>query len=371
MIQEQRLVDAFLTYVRIDSPSFEERELADVVRPQLEALGFTVTEDDAGAKIGGNCGNLYAHLPGSLDLPPLLFAAHLDTVEPSRGKKPLVHEDGTITSSGDTVLGADDLAALAAILEAIRSIQADGRAHRPLELFISVAEEQHLLGARHMEPERLTARQAYILDTDGSPGLAINRAPGNITMTFHIQGKAAHAGMKPEEGINAIAAAAQGISNMRLGRLDHETTANIGGIQGGGQATNIVAEHCTVRAECRSQDRDKLDSQADHMVACMQQAADHFGATLDVDRVLTYIPYAVSDDSPVMVRFRKACQALDLPCQATGGGGGSDNNVLVRHGIEGLVLATGMTYCHSLNEQISIRDLVDTARLVEQLILTP
>lgn len=371
MIQEQRLVDAFLAYVRIDSPSFQERQLADFVRPQLEKLGFTVYEDDAGAKIGGNCGNLYAHLPGSLDLPPLLFAAHLDTVEPSRGKKPLVREDGIITSSGDTVLGADDLAALAAILEAVRSIQEAGRPHRPLELFISVAEEQHLLGARHMEPERLSARQAYVLDTDGLPGLAINRAPGNITMTFQIQGKAAHAGMKPEEGINAIDVAARGISAMRLGRLDPETTANIGGIEGGGQATNIVAEKCRVRAECRSQDMDKMNAQADHMIACMQEAADQYGAKLDVDRVLTYVPYAVSEDSPVMVRFNKACQALGLSCQATGGGGGSDNNVLVLHGIEGLVLATGMTNCHSVNEQISIRDLVDTARLVEQLILIP
>jgi|LSQX01.2.fsa_nt_gb tripeptide aminopeptidase len=370
MIQEKRLVDQFADYVAIDSPSLHERQLADIIKRQLEQMGFSVSEDKAGEAIGGDCGNVYALLPGSLDLPPILFSGHFDTVEPSRGKRAVVHDNGLITSGGDTVLGADDLAALTAILEAIRSLQEEDKPHRPVELLITVAEEKHLLGSRHLEPERLTAREAYVLDTDGEPGLAINRAPGNINMVFKIRGKAAHAGMKPEEGISAITVAAKGIAAMRLGRLDDETTANIGEIKGG-QATNIVAEHCIVTSECRSQTWDKMKEQADHMCDCMRQAADELGAELEIERVVSYYPYSVEAESPVLVRFQKACDELGLPFKTMGGGGGSDNNELVRHGIEGLVLATGMRNCHSTQEQIETKHLVQMANLVEKLILLP
>ncbi|NLM78567.1 MAG: M20/M25/M40 family metallo-hydrolase [Ruminococcaceae bacterium] len=370
MIQEKRIVQHFVRLVDIDAPSLAERELADFVKEQLSQMGFQVSEDDAGRAIGGNCGNVYARWPGTLDLEPLLFSGHFDTVEPGRGKKAVVHDDGRITSAGDTVLGADNLACLAAIIEAIRSITEDGRPHRPVELFISVAEERHLLGAGQYQPDRLSARQCYVLDASGAPGLAVVRAPGVIELLFEIQGRSAHAGMEPEKGINAITTAARGIAAMKLGRIDPETTANIGRIEGGG-ATNVVSAACKVTAECRSQDEAKLTAHADHMCACMQQAADESGALLKIRRQLSYLPYAVSPESPVLRRFRQACQVLDLPKREQPAGGGSDNNLLVRHGIDGIVLSCGMDQVHTCQEQILVKDLVDTARLVEQLILLP
>lgn len=371
MINEKRLTGHFVSLVAVDAPSFQEREIADIVCAQLRDLGLQIAEDQAGAAIGGNCGNVYAVWPGSrADLVPLLFCAHFDTVEPARGKRAVIQADGRITSAGDTVLGADDLSALTAIIEAIRSISEAGLPHRTVELLLTVAEEQHLAGSRHFEPERLKARQAYVLDAEDAPGTAVIRAPGNIGLVFEVSGQAAHAGMAPEAGISAITAAARGIAAMRLGRIDRETTANIGRISGGGE-TNIVADTCIVTAECRSQDRAKMEAQADHLCACMEQAATAMGARLQIRRQTPYHPYAVAPDSLALQRFRQACAELSLPAAETPAGGGSDNNTLMLHGFDGLVLTCGMKKVHTRQEEISIRDLLDTARLVERLILIP
>jgi tripeptide aminopeptidase len=371
MIQEKRMVDQFVSLVSIDAPSYRERAIAGIICAELRNLGLQVSEDNAGAAIGGDCNNVYATWPGSrTDLEPLLFCAHFDTVEPGMDKKAVVQADGRITSAGDTVLGADDLSGITAILEAIRSIREAGLPYRTVELLLTVAEEQHLMGSRHFEPERLHARQAYILDAEGAPGTAVVRAPGNISFVFEIGGQAAHAGMAPEQGISAITAAARGVAAMNLGRIDTETTANIGRIFGGGE-TNVVADACTVTAECRSQNLAKLTAQADHMCNCMEQAVAALGARLSTRRQTVYHPYAVAPDSQALARFRKACDQLALPAAERPGGGGSDNNTLVLHGLDGLVLTCGMKKVHSRQEEILIKDLVDTARLVECLILLP
>ncbi len=371
MINETRLVQEFCELVAIDAPSLAEKEIADLVYQKLEELGLELAWDKAAAAIGGNCNNLYATWPGSRsDLEPLLFCAHFDTVEPSRGKRAVLTEDGRITSAGDTVLGADDLSGLTPILEALRSIKESGQAHRTVQLLITVAEELHLLGSRHYEPDRLIARQAYTLDAEGPPGTAIIRAPGNIGFKFKISGQSAHAGMAPEKGISAITAAARGISAMRLGRVDHETTANIGRISGGGE-TNLVAASCEITAECRSQDTAKLAEQARHMRSCMEEAAGQLGAKITIEETLAYQPYAVPAKSKALARFHQACQQLGLAGKEEPGGGGSDNNTLVLAGIDGLVLTCGMRKVHTLQEEIYIEDLVNTARLVEALILLP
>ncbi len=370
MIQKERLIQQFIELTGYDAPPKSERAIADRVVVLLRQMGFTVSEDNAGAAIGGNCGNIYARLPGSLDLPPLLLCAHFDSVEPCRGKVAKIGGDNVIRSDGRTVLGADDLSGMAAILEAVRSLQDDGRAHRPIELFFSVAEELHLLGSSHMEPGRLTAKEAYILDTDGKPGLGITQAPGHIGMVFDVRGKASHAGMAPEKGISAITAAAKGIAAMRLGRIDEKTTANIGRIDGGGE-TNVVAETCRVTAECRSLDQNALEAQADDMCRCMEQAAAAMGAAVEIQRQTRYYPYTLDTGSPVVTRFAKACEMLNLPCRLQSGGGGSDNNVLVRHGIMGMVLSCGMMQIHSCREEIAIDDLADMATLVETLLDLP
>ena len=370
MIDENRLTRLFCELVAIDSPSRGERQMADRVTVLLRELGCEVEEDQAGQAIGGNCGNLYARLAGTLPGAPLLLSVHLDTVEPSAGKQALIGEDGVIRSSGRTILGADDLAGVTAILEAIRSTREKAIPHRSLEILLTVAEEQHLTGSHHLEVHRLKAREAYVLDTSGEPGLAVLQAPGHIALTFEIQGQAAHAGIAPETGISAIQVAARGIAAMQLGRVNAVTTANIGRIEGGGE-TNVVADYCRVTAECRSLDTASLRLQADHMRSAMLTAAEAAGARVDVVETPSYQPYQVDPNHRVVRSFVTACEELGLKVRLTSTGGGSDNNILSLHGITGIVLSCGMAKVHSCQEEIRIRDLVDTARLVQALICQP
>jgi tripeptide aminopeptidase len=369
-VNGKRLVDLFCGLVPIDSPSLGERAMADVVRPLLEELGFQVQEDHAAPLISGHCGNLIARCPGRLEGPPLLLGVHLDTVEPCHGKKAVTGSDGIIRSQGTTVLGADDLAGITAILEALRTARERGIPHRSLEILLSVAEELHLRGSSQLEPGQFKAKEAYILDTSGPPGLLVLAAPGHIHMRFQVTGKAAHAGIAPQDGISAIAVAAQGIASMKLGRIDSETTANIGRIEGGGE-TNIVAADCLVTTECRSLDYDRLVGQAAHMRRAMEQAAGESGASVSVEETISYLPYRIGTDRPVIRRFQEACRLVGLDSRMCPGGGGSDNNVLVQMGIEGVVLSCGMNRVHSCSEEIRIRDLCDTARLVLALISLP
>jgi tripeptide aminopeptidase len=367
MINEQRLVDLFCELVQIDAPSRQERAMADQMIELLCQMGCQIHEDQAAAAIGGDCGNLIASLAGALPGAPMLLAVHLDTVEPCRGKQAMISDDGIIRSAGGTILGADDLAGIAAIVEAIRSVQNDGIAHRSLEILLSVAEEQHLTGSHHLNFDYLTAKEAYVLDTSGAPGLAVLQAPGHIGLVFEFFGQAAHAGIAPENGVSAIQAAARGIARLRLGRVDAGSTANIGRIEGGGE-TNIIADYCRVTAECRSLDAVRLRLLADEMRGILQQAADETGACLAIAETISYLPYQIAPDRPVVRRFTAVCQNLGLPVRHVSTGGGSDNNILAQHGIEGLVLSCGMRNVHSCQEEISISDLVDTARMVRGLI---
>ncbi len=368
MIQKARLTNLFCQLVRIDAPSLNEREMAETIKTMLQNQGCSIEEDDAGSEIGGNCGNLLARWPGELEEPPLLFGVHLDTVGPCQGKEAVIGSDQVIRSQGQTILGADDLSGVAAVLEAMQSIREDRIPHRPVEILLSVAEELHLRGSTHFDCRKVQAREAYVLDTSGSPGRAALQAPGHITLTFEIFGQAAHAGIAPETGVSAIQAACRGIAKMKLGRIDAETTANIGHIEGGG-ATNIVADYCRVTAECRSLNQEKLETQAADMRAGMEQGAAETGARVAIQAETSYHPYRVEPEHPVVRRYVRACNRIGLPGELATSGGGSDNNVLMRNGIQGIVLTCGMKDVHSCQENISVEDLTNTARLVEALIM--
>lgn len=369
-VQDERLIALFCDLVPIESPSLHERAMADRLKAEIIALGGEVSEDGAGPLLGGDCGNLYAYLPGDLPGSPLLLSMHMDTVEPCQGKRAAVGEDGIIRSQGGTILGADDLAGVAAVLEAVRVNDENKVPRRSLEIVLSVAEELHLTGIHHFEPQRLRAREAYVLDTSGAPGLAVLAAPGHIWLCFKFVGKASHAGINPEDGVSATQAAAIGIAAMPLGRIDPQTTANIGRIEGGGE-TNVVADLCRVTAECRSLDYDRLLEQAAVMKKAMEDAAQRTGATVQVEEKISYLPYQVRPDRPVVRRFQAACAMVGIEARLGATGGGSDNNVLALHGIEGIVISCGMEHVHSCREQIRVRDLVNTARLVRALISNP
>ncbi|MGC9361107.1 MAG: M20/M25/M40 family metallo-hydrolase, partial [Anaerolineae bacterium] len=256
-IDRDRLLDVFLDLVRIASPSRQEQEVASYIRAYLEDLGIAVESDQAG--------NLYAYMEG--DGTPLAFTAHMDTVVPCEGVTPLV-ENGVVRSDGTTILGADDKSGVAAILEAVTALSEGSVVHRPLDLLFTVQEEIGLFGAKAVEVDRLRARMAIGLDAEGQQGTLVVSAPGQNSLEAVVHGKAAHAGVEPEKGVSAIRVAAEAIASMPLGRIDEETTANIGVISGG-RATNIVPDRVEIKGEARSHDEAKLASQTEAMVAAL------------------------------------------------------------------------------------------------------
>ncbi|GHU81455.1 peptidase M20 [Clostridia bacterium] len=365
-MNRDRLVQTFKALVAIDSPSLSERLVCDYLIEKLQALGFTVFEDEVGSIIGGNCGNLYAYLDGNLYAEPLLFSAHMDTVEPSRGKTAVVHEDGKITSSGTTVLGADDLAGITAILEAVESIKEKNLMHRPIEILFCVAEELYGLGSKHFDYSVLRSKEAYILDLSGEVGSAAYKAPTLLTFEIKINGKASHAGFAFDQGIHAIAVAAEAIMNVKIGQIDEESTCNIGVI-GGGLAPNIVPASCHISGEIRSYSHQKALDILDDTIRIFEEAAETHGATIDSESQVHIEAYETLHTHSVVKRFCNVCEELGLPWALRPTFGGSDNNHIEKHGISGLVLATAMNNCHSCSEYSSVSELKKITKIVEKL----
>ena len=257
MINRERILTEFFELVRTDSPTKSERFIANMLKNRLQDLGMSVTEDNAGEVIGGDCGNVLAYLKGTLPMAPIvLFSAHMDTVQPCLNIEPVLN-DGLITSAGPTILGADDKSGIVPILEALRTVQEQAIPHGDIQVIFSVAEEGGLNGSKNIDKTQLKADFGFVLDSGGKPGEIILEAPGQDRINVTINGKAAHAGVEPENGISAIVVAAQAISRLQTGRIDDETTSNIGTIQGG-RATNIVADRVEVTCETRSRNLGKL-----------------------------------------------------------------------------------------------------------------
>ncbi|MCI6927200.1 M20/M25/M40 family metallo-hydrolase [Butyricicoccus porcorum] len=359
MIQTERLLQTFCTLVSFDSPSCGERKICDYLKETLKQLGLAVTEDDAAEKIGGTAGNIYAVLPatqGMESLPPLLFSGHMDTVEPSHGKQTVVHPDGTITSNGETVLGADDCAALAAILEALSVIQADQLPHRMIEVLFSAAEESYCTGIGMFDFNRIQAKEAYILDISGPVGGAATQAPTILSFRITVHGRASHAGFVPEAGIHAIAIAATAVHTLKNGWLDEQTTRNIGTISGGSQ-TNIVPELCVVTGEIRSFSHASAMAAWEETQTAFRDAVAQSGAELDMTHTIHVHAYHTPETHPVVKRFEAVCRKQGISCFLRSTMGGSDNNPLSEHGITGIVLATAMNNSHSCTEYTSIEEL--------------
>jgi len=362
----QRLVEQFIAMAKISSPSRQEGRLAVYLAAELEALGFIVETDTAGEQAGGDTGNLIATLPGDPDIEPLVLSCHMDTVTPCIGVTPIV-EDGVIRSDGTTVLGGDDKAGIAAILEGVRRIRERGVRHGLIQAVFTICEEVGMYGAMGLDYSKIRAKRAFILDADGPIGQILVRGPAKDAIHVVIHGRSAHAGLKPEAGISAIQVAARAIDRMKLLRIDEETTANLGQISGGG-ATNIVADRVELTAEARSLTNKKLDAQGAHMKACFEDAAREFGATAEVAIERSYYAFSLDGDEPVVRHCATAMRHLGLTPTLTSTGGGSDCNVFNRHGMKAVDLSIGMTDVHTCKESLRIDDLELTARLVEALI---
>ena len=359
MINEQRLVQTFLDLVRIDSPSGEEAEISQELARRFTALGAAV-ETDA-------IHNLIARFEGTRPGDYLLLSAHMDTVGEDRGIKPQIR-DGVIYSDGATILGGDDKSGVAAILEVIESLKEDGAAHPPLEAVISVGEEVGLRGASEMDKSRIRSRRGYVLDAGGPSGVIVTSAPSQDNLEVKVHGRTAHAGAEPEKGINAIKVASEAIAAMPLGRIDDETTGNIGVIKGG-VATNIVPDYVFVKGEARSRDDAKLAMQTAAMAAAFQDAAERNGARVEFKIKRRYTTYKLADEHPVVLAAADAIKRLGWTPAIKASGGGTDANIFAEHGICCAILSTGMADVHTPNEHIAIEDMTNAARLLQEIVL--
>jgi len=362
-------VRLFMELAALPSPSRCERAVADLVTSRLRALGLEVVEDEAGVGVGGDTGNLVCRVPGAGGLPCITLAAHLDTVEPTGPLQPVL-EDGVIRNAGGTVLGADNKAAVAALLHVTEALVRSGRPFPAYELVFTVAEELGVQGARYLPPDVPSAPFGVVFDSSGPVGGIVLRSPSQQTITAEFRGRAAHSGLEPERGASAILAAAHAISLMELGRLDEETTANVGVIRGG-VARNIVPALCIVESECRSHDEATLAQTTAAMVHACQEGAARAGVDVDVDLVLQYRSFRLPKTDPVVRAARDALTALGLEPNYLTSGGGSDANVFNLRGTPTVNLDCGMMSVHTPEEHIRVAELERLVDLVERLIENP
>ena len=355
-----RLTDRFIRYVSCDSESKNERSFCELIEAELAGLGFSVKRDcAAGEKSGSNGWNVYAYLPGQGE--PILFSAHMDTVTPGVGVRPVV-KDGVIRTSGDTILGADDKAGIAAVLEAAEMIKEQNLTHRPIEVLFSVCEELGLLGAKYADYSNIKSKQALVLDSSMHDSI-VNEAPAKLEIYVEVTGKAAHAAVAPENGINAIKAAAAAIANIPCGIVDEYTVMNVANFLSPGKS-NIVPEKAGFNIDMRSFDNERLDMHVAGVEAALKAACQPLGASykMEVDRHTDIL--FVPPNSALIERLQKVCASMGINTKIEKTYGGSDATWLFHNGIDAVNFGTGMTDVHSTDEHISIADLETTTKIV-------
>ncbi|MBC7327935.1 M20/M25/M40 family metallo-hydrolase [bacterium] len=358
MVNTERLKSTILELLSIDSPSRKEGEIAGFLKEKLLSFGFDVWEDSAKDVVQGEVGNILARKDGKGI--PIMFNAHMDTIASTRGMKIKI-ENGVIKQEGASILGGDDKAGIAAILEAIELLNEQNVTHAPLEVIFTICEETSLEGAKVIDTSVLRAKAGFVID-GGEPQVAIISAPSKEQVTFFVRGKSAHAGVHPEQGINAIQLAAKAIANMKLGRIDEETTANIGVIKGG-KARNIVPDYVEILGEARSRSEGKLRQQVEHMISCFEEVKKGGGDFIyRVQR--EYNMFKLTSEALPTRLLLAAGNKLGITISLLDGGGGSDANVFNEKGIPSLIMGAGDHMPHSPEEMINLRELELSALLL-------
>jgi tripeptide aminopeptidase len=370
-INQERLASLFTTLCEIDSPSKQEGRVAAYLKSVFAEMGAVVSEDDSATQTGSDCGNLFVQFPdGGLDKEPVFFNCHMDTVLPAVGVK-VKREGDVFTSAGDTVLGSDDKAGIAALIEVMRTLQEKNIPYGPVEYIFTTCEEVGLMGAKVLNPSSIKAKIGYALDSSGINRVVVG-APAANRITAEIKGVAAHAGLSPEKGISAIHLAARAIARLKLGRLDPESTANIGLIEGG-TATNIIPESVVVHGEVRSHTLSKLKEHMQNIQEVFQDEVDNWRdpesivdgkPSLDFKVIEDYPVMKLDKNSTVIKRVAEAATTLDAELDYVVAGGGSDANIFNSFGIQCAILSTGMDKVHSTRETIKLSDMALTAELV-------
>lgn len=369
-INKERLAEHFTTLCELSSPSRDEKAVSDYLKQIFTSLGADfIHEDESSLKTGSNCGNLIIRFNGSNSADPVFFACHMDTVKPGEGVQ--VNRDGDIfTSRGETVLGGDDKSGIAPLIELITLLKENGAAHRTIEILLTTCEEIGLLGARYLDYSSLQARFGYALDSTGIDQVIIG-APAANRVKISVHGIAAHAGINPEAGVNAFLIAAHAITKLRLGRIDEESTANIGLINGG-VATNIVPEHLVLNGEVRSHSTEKLAAYTEEIKSVFIDTIADWPAperadkqpSLDFIVTSEYPAMRLSMDDIVVETVKKAGQKLGRNLQFIVAGGGSDANFLNGYGLSTAIIATGMADVHTTDESLDLNDMVSLTELL-------
>ncbi|RKY86988.1 peptidase M20 [candidate division KSB1 bacterium] len=375
MISRDRMLEEFLNLIKIDSISKKEGKIGKYLIDKLKKLGLAVKTDDAHKKVGGEIGNIIGYLKGTdPGKPTIIFNAHMDTVTPGEGIKAVV-EDDIVRSVSDTILASDDKSGITAILEVLRCLKENNFSYGNIEVVFTICEEIGLKGAKSFDPGLVKGKFGFSLDST-NPDKIVVKAPAANTITFKVEGRSAHAGMAPEQGINAIYVASKAISKMRLGRIDDETTANLG-IINGGIARNIVPNFVEIKGEARSHNLEKLETQTKHMEECFKSTIGNFKVKVDnkeyrasykVDVQREYNPIKLSDDSLPVKLAMESGKALGRKMETIAIGGGSDANIFGEKGIQMVVLGTGMNKPHTKEEYLVISDMVKAAELLLKIV---
>jgi len=374
MINQDRIKNLLLELIQIDSHSREEREVALRLKEICEELGAEVEIDDAGEKVGGNTGNVIARFKGTAVGPTIMMSAHMDTVVPGKGVKPIIEGD-IIRTDGTTILGGDDKSGCAVIIETVRCLQEQNIPHTNIEAVFSICEEVGLLGAKSVDVSKLKSKIGVIFDSD-DPGFLFTKGPSQNFIDIMIHGLESHAGVAPEEGISTIIIAAEAIARMKLGRIDDETTANIGLIKGGA-ATNIIPNYVELRGEVRSHSAEKLKAQSDHIVQRFEETAAKYEvivegkttkASIEAKVEQAYGAMDVSNDSDVVKLVVGAAARLGKIVKTLASGGGCDANVFNQKGIQCANLGTGMRATHTVKEWLDLKDMYESAEITLEIL---
>ena len=358
--ERERLLDDFVRLCEIESPSRDERAVADAVRMELEALGLRVEEDDSAAETGANAGNLLARIEGPPDARTILLCAHLDTV-PLAGPVEVHQENGVLTNRHEAILGADNKAAVATILAAARRLVAEGTPVG-VELLFTTCEEHALAGAKAFDPGLLRSDFGYVFDHASPIGELVTASPTYYRLEADFRGRAAHAGIRPEEGHNAIVAAAKAIAAIQIGRLDDSTTANVGQIEGG-TAANVVAERCKVVLEARSLDDVRAGEVVSSIVDAIAESASDLECDVETAVERLFRGYKLARTAPVVETAAEALKAINVEPVYINTGGGSDANALIAADLPVLNVANGTEGNHQPDESITVGALETTLDL--------
>ncbi len=374
-VNRERVAEAFIQLCEIESPSRRERRVADYLTGLFTELGAeSIVEDHSAEQTGADCGNLTVRFSGTATKEPLFFACHMDTVEPGCGVKVLRKGD-LFTSVGNTILGGDDKSGIAALIELMRLLHENDVDYGPIEIVLTTCEEIGLLGAKNFDHTRLQAKQGYALDSTGIDRVIVG-APAANRLKIEVHGIAAHAGLNPEQGVSALCLAARAIADLRLGRLDEQSTANFGLIHGG-VATNIIPDLITIEGEVRSHSPDKLKAYTSEIESTFRKVvmgwSAKVGATgqpsMDINVEMEYPVMHIAVDEPVLTRVQQAGHLLEREITFEVAGGGSDANIFNSYGLKTAIIATGMDKVHTTDECLDLKDLTRLTELLLAIVL--